>query len=129
MRILWPLFVSALLPTTLSGALRSAGPYTDRLDVDDGSIPIDNTLVERLHRRPAIGKRNFLFVGSHAGGERAAIAYSLLGTCRLIGLNPVVYLGAVLPELARGIEFEQVESFMPNAWKLAHPDAALRPLR
>lgn len=97
--------------------------------IDDGSIPIDNTLVERLHRRPAIGKRNFLFVGSHAGGDRAAIAYSVLGTCRLIGLNPVAYLGSVLPELARGIELDQVAAFMPNAWKRAHPDAALRPLR
>jgi transposase len=97
--------------------------------IDDGSIPIDNTLVERLHRRPAIGKRNFLFVGSHAGGERAAIAYSVLGTCRLIGLNPVAYLGSVLPDLARGIELEQVASFMPKAWKRAHPEAALPPMR
>jgi transposase len=46
--------------------------------LDDGFIPIDNSLVERLHRRPAIGRRNFIFVGSHAGGERAAIAYSSL---------------------------------------------------
>lgn len=97
--------------------------------IDDGSIPIDNTLVERLHRRPAIGKRNFLFVGSHAGGERAAIAYSVLGTCRLLGLNPVAYLASVLPDLARGIEIEQLPAFMPAAWKLAHPDAALPPLR
>lgn len=97
--------------------------------IDDGAIPIDNTLVERLHRRPAIGKRNFLFVGSHAGGERAAIAYSVLGTCRLIGLNPVAYLGNVLPDLARGIELERLASFMPKAWKLAHPQAGLPPLR
>lgn len=96
--------------------------------LDDGSIPIDNTLVERLHRRPAIGKRNFLFVGSHAGGERAAIAYSILGTCRLIGLNPVAYLRDVLPTLARGVDLDQIPSFMPKAWKLAHPNAALRPL-
>jgi transposase len=96
--------------------------------IDDGSIPIDNTLVERLHRRPAIGKRNFLFVGSHAGGERAAIAYSVLGTCRLIGLNPVAYLGSVVPDLARGIEFDQVQSVMPKAWLLDHPEAALPPL-
>jgi transposase len=96
--------------------------------IDDGSLPIDNTLVERLHRRPAIGKRNFLFVGSHAGGERAAIAYSVLGTCRLIGLNPVAYLTDVLPTLARGVELEQIPSLMPKAWKLAHPNAALRPL-
>lgn len=97
--------------------------------IDDGVIPIDNTLVERLHRRPATGQRSFLFVGSHAGGERAAIAYSILGTCRLIGLNPVTYLGDVLPSLARGVELENMHSFMPKAWKLAHPHAAMPPLR
>lgn len=97
--------------------------------IDDGALPIDNTLVERLHRRPAIGKRNFLFAGSHAGGERAAIAYSILGTCRLIGLNPVPYLGNVLPTLARGVDLEQIPSLMPKAWKLANPSAALSPLR
>ena len=97
--------------------------------IDDGSIPIDNTLVERLHRRPAIGKRNFLFVGSHTGGERAAIAYSVLGTCRLLGLNPVTYLASVLPDLARGIELEQLPDFMPAAFKRAHPDAAMLPMR
>jgi transposase len=96
--------------------------------IDDGSFPIDNTLVERLHRRPAIGKRNFLFVGSHAGGERAAIAYSVLGTCRLIGLNPIAYLADVLPTLTRGVELDQIAGLMPKAWKLAHPSAALRPL-
>jgi transposase len=96
--------------------------------LDDGFIPIDNSLVERLHRRPAIGRLNFLFAGSHAGGERAAIAYSTLGTCRLIGLNPVAYLADVLPALARGVELEQLPELMPKAWKLAHPAAALPPL-
>lgn len=96
--------------------------------LDDGSIPPDNSLVERLHRRPAIGRRNFLFVGSHAGGERAAIAYSILGTCRLIGLNPVAYLSDVLPTLARGVERHELPALMPKAWKLAHPAAAMAPL-
>jgi hypothetical protein len=76
-------------------------------------------------RRPAIGRRNFLFVGSHAGGERAAIAYSILGTCRLIGLNPVAYLSDILPTLARGVEFDQLASLMPKAWKLANPQATM----
>lgn len=96
--------------------------------LDDGSIPIDNGLVERLHRRPGIGRRNFLFVGSHAGGERAAIAYSILGTCRLIGLNPVAYLSDIVPTLARGVEHHELAALMPKAWKLAHPEAAMAPL-
>jgi transposase len=97
--------------------------------LDDGEFPIDNGLVERLHRRPAIGRRNFLFVGSHAGGERAAIAYSILGTCRLLGLNPVAYLSAIVPTLARGIERGDIAALMPKTWLLAHPEAAMAPLR
>jgi transposase len=96
--------------------------------LDDGTIPIDNGLVERLHRRPGIGRRNFLFVGSQAGGERAAIAYSILGTCRLIGLNPVAYLSDIVPRLACGMERHELAELMPKAWKLAHPESAMAPL-
>lgn len=97
--------------------------------LDDGAFPIDNGLVERLHRRPAIGRRNFLFVGSHAGGDRAAIAYSILGTCRLLGLNPVAYLSDIVPTLARGVAREDIAALMPKAWLQAHPAAAMPPLR
>jgi transposase len=97
--------------------------------LDDGAFPIDNGLVERLHRRPAIGRRNFLFVGSHAGGERAAIAYSILSTCRLLGLNPVTYLADVVPRLARGVEHDDLAALMPKAWLRDHPAAAMAPLR
>ncbi len=69
----------------------------------DGRLPIDNGIVERLHRRPAVGRRNYLFAGSHAGADRAAIAYSVLATCHLCGVNPTEYLAQVLPRLARGV--------------------------
>jgi transposase len=97
--------------------------------LDDGTFPIDNGLVERLHRRPAIGRRNFLFVGSHAGGERAAVAYSILGTCRLLGLNPVTYLSDIVPKLTRGVERDDLAALMPKAWLREHPAAAMAPLR
>jgi len=77
----------------------------------------------------AIGRRNSLFVGAHAGGERAAIAYSILGTCRLLGANPVAYLSDLVPKLARGIERADLAALMPKAWLLEHPAAALAPLR
>jgi hypothetical protein len=90
----------------------------------DGRLPIDNGIVERLHRRPAIGRRNYLFAGSHAGAERAAIAYSVLATCHLIGINPTEYLADVLPRLARGVMIARdIPALAPNAWKTARPSA------
>lgn len=86
--------------------------------LDDGTLPIDNGIVERLHRVPAITRRSFLFAGSHAGAERAAIAYSILGCCALADQNPVEYLADVLPRLTRGIIVSRDAPLMtPWAWK------------
>jgi len=60
--------------------------------LDDGRLPIDSGIVERLHRRPAVGRRNYLFAGSHTGAKRAAIAYSIVSTCHLLAINPTEYL-------------------------------------
>jgi transposase len=86
--------------------------------LDDGRLPPDNGIVERLHRRPAIGRRNYLFAGSHAAAERAAIAYSVLATCDLLDINPTEYLADVLPRLARGIVIARdLPKLLPAAWK------------
>jgi transposase len=84
----------------------------------DGHLPIDNGIVERLHRRPAVGRRAYLFAGSHAAGERAAIAYSMLSTCALVGVNPAEYLADVLPQLTRET-FTRADfaALLPAAWK------------
>ena len=94
--------------------------------LDDGRLPIDNGLVERIHRRPAVGRRNYLFAGSHAAGERAAIAYSVLVSCDLGGVNPTEYLADVLPRLARGA-FTRAElaEMVPAAWKAAQERSAI----
>ncbi len=94
--------------------------------LEDGRLPIDNGIVERLQqRRPAVGRRHFLFAGSHAGAQRAAIAYSVIATCHLVGVNPQDYLADVLPRLARGIALRDVPSIAPAAWKLARASAGL----
>jgi transposase len=87
--------------------------------LDDGAIPIDNGVVERLHVRTALTRKNFLFAGSDAGGQRAAIAYSLLGSCELCEVNPVEYLGDVLPRLSRGVRLADVAELLPARWKAA----------
>ena len=67
---------------------------------DDGQIEIDNNAAERALRTVALGRKNFLFLGSDAGGERAATLYSLLGTAKLNGINPEAYLTHVITVMA-----------------------------
>ena len=67
---------------------------------DDGRIEIDNNAAERALRVVALGRKNFLFCGSDAGGERAAAIYSLIGTAKLNGLDPEAYLRYVLSRIA-----------------------------
>lgn len=66
----------------------------------DGQAEIDNLIAERALRGVALGRRNFLFVGSDSGGERAAAMYSLIGSARLYGLDPEAYLAYVLERIA-----------------------------
>ena len=68
--------------------------------VDDGRIEIDNNAAERALRTVALGRKNYLFAGSDAGGERAAAIYSLIGTAKLNGLDPEFYLRNVLSCIA-----------------------------
>ncbi len=66
---------------------------------DSGILDIDNNACERAMRPVAIGRKNFLFVGSDRGGRAAAIAYSLIQTCKLHGVEPFAYLTDVLRRL------------------------------
>ena len=67
---------------------------------DDGRIEIDNNAAERALRGVALGRKNYLFAGSDAGGERAAAIYSLVGSAKLNSLNPQAYLTHVLERIA-----------------------------
>ena len=65
-----------------------------------GFLAIDNNAAERALKRVAIGRKNYLFAGSDAGGQRAAAIYSLVGTAKLNGLDPEAYLRYVLETIA-----------------------------
>lgn len=67
---------------------------------DDGQFEIDNNAAERALRVVALGRKNYLFAGSDVGGERAAAMYSLLGSAKLNGLDPEIYLQHVLERIA-----------------------------
>ena len=85
--------------------------------LDFGYVPLDNGIVERLHVRTAMTRKNYLFAGSDAGGERAAIAYTILGSCRLTGIDPLEYLRDVLPRMTRKIRLIDLSELLPHRWK------------
>ena len=66
----------------------------------DGRLEIDNSTAERALRAVALGRKNYLFVGSDCGGERAAAMYSLIGSAKLNGVDPELYLRTVLAQIA-----------------------------
>lgn len=68
--------------------------------VDDGRVDAHNNTAERALRGVAIGRKNYLHVGSDAGGNTAAVIYTLLGTAKLNGVNPQRYLRYVLDRIA-----------------------------
>ena len=88
---------------------------------DDGRLEIDNNAAERSLRGVVLGRKNYLFCGSDAGGERAAAIYSLIGTAKLNGLNPEAYLREVLSRVADH-PINRVEELLP--WNLAAEVAA-----
>jgi transposase len=86
--------------------------------VDDGQLEIDNNAAERALRVVALGRKNFLFAGSDAGGERAAAIYSLLGSAKLNGLDPEIYLQHVLERVADH-PISRINQLLP--WNLSPP--------
>jgi len=85
-----------------TAAIRYALSRWDALSryIEDGHIEIDNNAAERSLRAIALGRKNYLFAGSDAGGERAAAIYSLIGSAKLNGLDPEAYLREVLTRIA-----------------------------
>jgi transposase len=90
---------------------------------DDGRIEIDNSAAERALRAVVLGRRNYLFAGSDKGGERAAAIYSLVGTAKLNGLDPEIYLREVLSRIADH-PVNRLHELLP--WNLVprHPPAS-----
>ncbi|MGB7503529.1 MAG: IS66 family transposase, partial [Azonexus sp.] len=82
----------------------------------DGRIEIDNNAAERALRAVALGRKNFLFAGSDAGGERAAAIYSLIGSAKLNGLDPEAYLRFVIERIA-DYRISKLDDLLP--WHMA----------
>ena len=82
---------------------------------EDGRVEMDNNAAERALRAVALGRKNYLFAGSDAGGERAAAIYSLLGSAKLNGIDPEAYLTTVLRRIADH-PINRIEELLP--WNL-----------
>jgi hypothetical protein len=83
--------------------------------LDDGRVEIDNNLVENAIRPTALGKKNWLFVGEAGAGQRGAVLYSIIESCRRRQLDPYAYLRDVLTRLPT-MTTGQIPTITPAAW-------------
>lgn len=79
----------------------------------DGSLCIDNNLIENTIRPIALGRKNYLFAGSHNGAERSAMFYSFFATCKLNNINPYKWLEYVLDNIA-DYKCNKLHQLLPN---------------
>jgi transposase len=87
---------------------------------EQGYLSIDNNLSERTLRQVAIGRKNWLFCGSAEGGQTAAVLYSVVGTCKHLGIDPFGYLREALPalfSLGDRTGDEGLVCWLPDAWQ------------
>lgn len=92
-----------------------------RLYLTDGLMPIDNNDVEQLMKQVALGRKNWLFVGSVPAGERAADFITLVSSAVRNDLDVWAYVKDVLDQLLAGST--DYHSLRPDIWKQAHPEA------
>jgi transposase len=83
--------------------------------LEDGRYEIDNNWVENAIRPVAVGRKNYLFAGSHDAARRAAIIYSLLNTCKKNNINPATWLNDILCRIT-DYPVNQLENLLPNKW-------------
>jgi len=111
--------VSKVLPKS---AIGQAIAYTLHLwyrlirYVDDGKYEIDNNLIENTIRPVALGRKNYLFAGSHEGAQRAAMMYSFFGTCKVNNIEPFHWLTQVLTKIPDQ-SIHRLEELLPQNLK------------
>ncbi len=89
--------------------------------VNDGRVSLDNNHCEQQLRDIALGRKNYLFAGSHDAARRAANLYSLTRTCAQYGIPPLPYFTDVLGRLSAGWPQSRLEELLPHRWRA--PDA------
>jgi hypothetical protein len=121
--------LDAMLPklpgkSELAAAIRYARNLWTALRryLDDGRLEIDNNAAERQIRPLALGRKNYLFAGSDAGGDRAAALYTLVETAKLNRLDPEAWLRDVLTRIADH-PINRIADLLP--WNISEPEHQL----
>ena len=86
--------------------------------LEDGDLSIDTNAAARSMKPVAIGRKNWLFVGSPKAGNRAAILMSLIASCKANAVEPWAWLRSVLTNIPRGAT---LESLLPDTWLQTNP--------
>lgn len=89
--------------------------------LEDGELAMDNNAAERAMRPVAIGRKNWLFVGSPLAGKRAAALMSLVASCKHNSVEPWAYLKDVFTRLAARVSSDPLERLLPNLWLVENP--------
>lgn len=112
-------WLQMMLPTVpgrgeLAKAMRYAITRMKRMKIylEDGRLELDNNIAERSVRGVAVGKKNYLFAGSDAGGESAAVIYTLVETAKLNGVEPHAWLTHVIENIADH-PIKQIDDLLP----------------
>lgn len=119
--------ICAIKDKLLNGKILPKSKFREALGYFSGLIPylknytlhpwarLDNNVVERAVRPIAIGRKNWLFVGSEDGGEAAAVLFSLIQTCRALKINPVNYLQDIMVRIM-GHNSQKLYELLPDHW-------------
>jgi transposase len=110
-------YLEVLPKSTIGKALAYSIERWEQLMIytTDGKLNIDNNPVERAVRTVAVGRKNYLFAGSHEAAQRSAVLYSLLGTCKLHGVNPFDWFKNVL-EIIPKHPINKIQKLLPHNW-------------
>lgn len=114
-----PLYVATQYATNQEAAWR--------LCFTEGRFEIDNGEVERQLRRVALGRKNYLFAGSDKGAERLAVGYTIFGSCRMHGVNPLAWATDVIGKLQAGWPRSRLDELLPDAWAKRSPEDGAAP--
>ncbi len=123
-------YLAELQRTALpKGSLHKAVTYARnqwealRCYTEDGRLTIDNNVSERTLRHQAIGRKNWLFLGSESAGPRAAVLYTILAGAKRHRIEPWAYVRDLLLRL--NADDPRLEEMLPDRWSAAHPEAIL----